>query len=86
MSSYITNITLLILSIIIYKQLRSYLSHRAFLAYAKRNGCEKPPTLPNKLPYGIERYKPMFTGIKGQSISQYSLPSPPSPNLSTSHT
>ncbi|CAG8978818.1 hypothetical protein HYALB_00012218 [Hymenoscyphus albidus] len=49
-------------------KVKSFLAWRAFEKWGDERGCGKPPVYPNILPWGLERYKIAFTGIKGIDI------------------
>lgn len=52
-----------------YKKVQHFLKWRALKKWGDAQGCGEPPVVPNVLPGGLERYKVLFTGIKGCSSS-----------------
>jgi len=50
---------------IAYSKLRTWLDDRRLKKWGEENGCGDTPTVPNKLPWGLERLWVLLTGMKG---------------------
>ncbi|RDL38562.1 uncharacterized protein BP5553_02902 [Venustampulla echinocandica] len=50
---------------IVFFQLRNFLRWRALKIWGQQHGCQDPKIVPNKLPWGLERYSVLITGFDG---------------------
>jgi len=62
---YFTTAFVLFVLFVVYKQTRYWLRWRALAQWGSEQGAVLAPAVPNILPGGVERYKIMFTGLKG---------------------
>lgn len=56
---------------VISTQVRYWYGWRAWKKFEKANGCGDAPTVKNGLPWGIERYYGLFTGLAGMCLFVY---------------
>ena len=64
---------------LLYNQFTTWMRWRSLKKWGEQYGCCEAPSLPNKLPGGVERYGVFFTGSKGIQI--FSQQSPESAKL-----
>ena len=73
---FVKEILLLLSACAVFIQVRHWYRWRVFKRQSIQNGLEEPPILPNKLPWGIERFAILVNG-------QLASTSPTSPHLKT---
>jgi len=65
---YIKETLLLFAAWVVFVQVRLWFRWRSFKKWAQKNGCEEAPVVPNKLPWGLERYAFL---VNGQMSSKF---------------
>ena len=64
----LTQLVVLLFVWLLYKQVTNWVRSKSLKKWGKQYGCDEPPSLPNKLPGGLERYGVLFTGFKGMFL------------------
>jgi hypothetical protein len=59
---YIKEALLLLVAWVVFVQIRYWYRWRVFNKWGQQNGCEECRVVPNKLPWGIERFFILFGG------------------------
>jgi hypothetical protein len=59
---FVKDILLLLAAYTVFIQVRFWYRWRVFEKWSRQNGCEEIPVLPNKLPWGVERFAFLVNG------------------------
>ena len=59
---YVREAILLLVAWVVFIQVRFWYRWTVFKRWSRQNGCEEVPVVPNKLPWGLERYAILVNG------------------------
>ena len=68
-----SEILLLVAVCVVFTQVRYWYGWRVWKQFEKANGCGDAPIVKNELPWGIERYYRLFTGLAGMWLLIHSV-------------
>ncbi|MCJ1405290.1 hypothetical protein MMC11_008517 [Xylographa trunciseda] len=68
MQNYLLALVWAAVSYVLYSFISKIIINRRYAAEAKRLGCKRPPMLPNRLPYGIDRVREALRADKAQQF------------------